>query len=354
MSGLNSTINQTWSFVEEINRSITNENRLIEESQERSAQPSKSGSRVARLQKVEQDVIVAKEGVPAKAPALQAPSSGQVIPLAAPAQPWNAFRNQDDHQTMGLIAIMAEVLSMQIRASSNFYSVLFQQSTEEMITNVKYVSITAEAVKKAYDNQSMATKTQSEITKTEGQAMFFAFFGTLAVSTGMEYFDPEVNVNKDKITFENDKPPEQLADNDGMKELNENAKEMTKDDQSVKGNVKKTGSTVLEKLKSVAKKGTKALMKGMMAAQAAGQGADATTKAWILPGKQNAVALYQKTEGEYQALSKESEGFGQFYSQSSNQSWQMVQGAEQNINSTVSILTQAGNTLGQASQRIFQ
>src|SRR5262249_53230319 len=124
----NSIATQTWEMINNVNASLKYQN----EEDQASIQDN-AGNRVASLQLIEKDVVLAADpdaGSTVSADHQQSTTAGQPS-LTTPTINWNALQGVGSQQE-GLISIIGYVLALQAKSNSNFWSTLWQQATTSM------------------------------------------------------------------------------------------------------------------------------------------------------------------------------------------------------------------------------
>jgi hypothetical protein len=278
----------------------------------------------------------------------------------------------ENGKTLGLIAIIGEVMALQAKTNSNFWSTLWKQASESMMMEVKFAPIIGSAIKSAYTAQSQATMAQANMAKEDGMINLFMFGGSMLFGVISEANDAagageDANLEDETKNTENDAPtsPNSQEDEGIEQELDSEGRATNTEEQQVNRESNREESTWKNRLKRTSKfikdVGSRsyqrlggALGKGMqyaMGAQMLSQG----ITGWFVDSKYKAQqADKEQEEGQAQALSKEAEQYSQFYGQAFSRSDTLTQGVQQNIDYAMNILKSAADTITSTVTSMFR
>lgn len=279
--------------------------------------------------------------------------SGQAKPqLPSATRSFTGFRGasgseDEGSDNLGLIAIIGEVMALQAKSNSNFWSTMWKQTSESMQMEVKFAPVIGQAVRNAYTAQSLATTAQATESHADGLINLVMFGGAMVMATVMEFKGNGPNEEKlpdqpnTNVQNETDN-----ADNNELGEENQDARRLVNNQES---NWKTRGKGILKWLKGVGEAGQKRIIgifgKGMQSAMAFETLTKGVTGYWVDSKYKAVQAKEQALEGQAQALSKESEQYSQFYGQSFSRSDQMTNAGQQNIDYAMNILKSAADTI---------
>lgn len=295
--------------------------------------------------------------------------------LASPAVAFAGLKGEDeggnDGQTLGLIAIIGEVMALQAKSNSNFWSTLWNQASEGMNLEVKFAPIIGNAINSSYMAQSAATQAQADMAKEDGLINLFMFGGAMfmgavseVTSEADDAADPKNPNTLAKLGDDDDENERLSSDSSGnpaeqtvrQEEQTENdvTETINKENKSWKGRATRTGKIVKDVGGKAYKRLGNIFGKGMqysMSMDALNRG---ITGYFVDSKYQNLKAVNEAYEGQAQALSKESEQYAQFYGQSFSRSEDLRNGAQQNIDYVMNILKSAADTISQTVTSMFQ
>ncbi|MCH9626868.1 MAG: hypothetical protein S4CHLAM2_04990 [Chlamydiales bacterium] len=301
------------------------------------------------------------------------PKKGETKPkLPTPKTPFSGLKGDDqgeEGKTMGLIAIIGEVMALQAKSNSNFWSTMWKQASTSMMMQVKFAPVIAKAIKCSYEAQAQSTQAQATSARLTGTINLVMFGATVVIGTYMglrdETGESGPSQNDAKATEEtaqagadaqsaeleesgnNEKIAEQrqndeLADEVRAQETNGKKAQIKgafKKMQEIGGKGPKLLSTILTKFSHVSSGMT-------MLANGGSSLVDAQYK--------SIQSEKQEEEGQAQALNKESEQYAQFYGQSFSRSEDLRQGGQQNIDYAMNILKSSVDTITQTITSMFR
>lgn len=273
--------------------------------------------------------------------------------LSSPTRPFTGFRgasgNEDEgNETLGLIAIIGEVMALQAKSNSNFWSTMWKQTSESMQMEVKFAPIIGQAITNAYTAQSLATTAQATQSHEDGLINLVMFGGAILMAGVMEFKGG--GSNEEKLPDQNETIAINETDNAELGDQNlegdNNARRLVNNQEPA---WKTRGKRILSFLKDIGKSGQKRMIgifgKAMQSAMAFEMATKGITGYWVDSKYQGEQAKQQALEGQAQALSKESEQYSQFYGQSFSRSDQMTNAGQQNIDYAMNILKSAADTI---------
>lgn len=373
---MSNSINQaTWDIINSTNYEIQENAKAQKRGQARIAEANHAQGR----QQVARDLILPSAG-DGQTETI-AKGKGDVKPnLPVPKKTFAGLTGDDGDEdggfesgkTLGLIAIIGEVMALQAKTNSNFWGTLWKQASASMQMEVKFAPIIGSAIQSAYTAQSQATMAQANMAKEDGIINLFMFGGSMAMGILSEATDTagageDSNLEDETKNAENKAPTSPNSDEDGteMQELNSEGRATNTEEQQVnresnrekstwKNRLKRTGKFIKDVgSRSYQKLGT-GLGKGMqyaMGAQTLSQG----ITGWFVDSKYKAEqADKEQQEGQAQALSKEAEQYSQFYGQSFSRSDTLTQGVQQNIDYAMNILKSAADTITSTVTSMFR
>jgi|GEM_PF-4030911 len=342
--------NLTWQMIEEVDASRKQSN----------TQQKKGEGKVAAQNRSQQqllDLIVAAE---TGKPVQQTPGGG---PAAKPQLPNPDSNSQifggGDDQDQGLISIIGQVLALQAKTNSNFWSSLWKQASQSMEMQVNFAPVVGAAIKAQYQAQSDATAAQAEQSSTDAwiNIGMFAFAGFNAGMQEVETPDSEINNAKDVAavdkTAEANAPSAEQAIQATQEELNVADDVMNGETDSWWPNCEKTW----EKAKSLMSRGkniyTSFSAKLAQNSQMTQVLAQAST-GWNDAKYQGRIAAQQVIQGQNEAVSQEAQMYSQFYGQDYTRMEDLRQGSGQNLDYAMNMLQQASNTITQTVTSMFR
>ncbi len=255
-----------------------------------------------------------------------------------------------------IIAIIGQVLILQAKSNSNFWSTVWKQASQSMELSVSQAKIMAQAIVDSANQQSAATQAEADMAQKDGIAGFTT--GLLCLGMGLygSFTDPAEKAADAGVTNETDEAASTMqkdavkAENSSEKEINETI------------NKENTASSKAQRFfksfNSWRERGMKGLMKAFEKAAAAGQTfmplSQASSQLFVDSPAKTAIAQMQKAKGAADALEKQAEQFAQYY----NQDFQRVEGlresSQQNLNEALQVLQKASDGLTAVVNRMFQ
>ncbi|MEZ5315268.1 MAG: hypothetical protein R3E91_03540 [Chlamydiales bacterium] len=297
--------------------------------------------------------------------------------LPEPKEQFNGFKGvekgSEQGKTLGIIAIIGEVMALQAKANSNFWGTLWKQASESMMMEVKFAPIIGTAVKSAYDAQSQATMAQANQAKEDGMINFTMFgammiFGGISEITSETDVAADVNAEQETRAVNEDIQEASAEENPSLIEEEnsvENEEAQANERQNIDRAVNREESTFVSRIKKYGKSFKKiagkahkrlgsALGKGMQYAMGAKMASDGIT-GWFVDAKYQAQkAEKEQEEGQAQALSKMTEQYAQFYGQSFSRADTLTQGTQQNIDYAMNVLKSAADGITQTVNSMFR
>ena len=361
--------NQAWEIVNQTNVSSQQAQKGDKKGEALIAQANRAKS----LKQLEKDVILVSEVETGQAPT---PTTGAKPRLPTPGFNWKAFEGSEENQP-GLIAIMGAVLALQAKTNSTFWSLVWNQATTSMMTQVKFAPIIGDAIKAQYNAQSLATQAQADQSWWDG-AINLGGFAMAMVGGFISQWkaeDPidEIDDAKPKIVQDEiDDPLGNSPETEQLQEVNENNEPIDENgdvieenqEQNIDKNIQKTDSNLerakqtLAKVGSGAKKTMKFLTgflgKGMQHAMGMQMLTQGITGFFIDSKYQSKISIFQGEQGQADALSQEAQSYAQFYGQDYQRMEELRQGSGQQIDSAMNILQQAANTITQTVTSMFR
>lgn len=296
--------------------------------------------------------------------------------LQAPTTNFTGFSDQaQSGQTMGLIAIIGEVMAMQAKTNSNSWKTFFDQSFQSMMQSVKMAPVIGNAIKNSFDAQANSKLAQASMSETEAIISLSSFALTIGGTAFAEFKeaktagdeikndgiaakDETVAATNDTVTrttsdAENNRSMSADASPGGTNMQNTTKEELLKAEEAL-------GNKRTSRLKAIMENSKKAQTKlGTFFRNASGiaqtmtmanQGALAINNSQ----GQTKQAYYSKEEGKAQAFSKQAESYQQFYNQSVSRTDALTQGSQQNVDYAMNILKSAADTITQTTTAMFR
>ena len=372
---MSSTVNQsTWEMINATSYEVQESAKAQKQGQARIAQSNHSQGK----QKVAKDVIIPSAGDELGGK-IGKGSKGEAKPqIPTPKAKFAGLKGDDvdesgepqNGKTLGLIAIIGEVMALQAKSNSNFWSTLWKQAFQSMTMEVKFAPIIGDAIKSAYTAQSEATQADANMSKEDGIISLVMFGGSMLMA-GVSEFSSEAEADndlktEDETALENGggegTDPEGGIEMDSLNEEEQSAQQTENDvNRTVNREESSWKSRAKRYLKFVKDVGGRSqtklgniLGKGMQYAMGADMLSRGITGYFVDSKYKSQMAAKQGEEGQAQALSKEAEQYAQFYGQSFSRSDSMAQGTQQNLDYAMNILKSAADTITQTVTSMFR
>lgn len=324
-------------------------------------------ARVAKVHQVQDTVGTAQQQ--AQKGKEEATTTSLKAQLPAPTKGFSGLTGDDGEtqgQTMGLLAIIGEVMALQAKSNSNFWKTQWQQASQSMMMQVKFAPIIGNAVKAQYQAQADATKAQADESKWNGiifAGSFVMCVGGAGIAVGKEAMDATNSVAEDELgNAENE--GEAAAGAGDLNNAGDDLEAENADNQVQQGQVEEQVNNenasrwknTLKWLKDGASKGGKRFSewmgKSVQGAQLAQMQAQASTN--LVSNKyQNIQAQQQGIQGQQASLDKMSEQYAQFYGQNFSRNEDLRNSAQQNIDTAMNTLSQAANAITSTVTQMF-
>ncbi|MCB1181111.1 MAG: hypothetical protein KDK55_03705 [Chlamydiia bacterium] len=326
---------------------------------------------------------------------------GQKIPLSPPMGTKKSMSWLGEKNTPSIIAIIGEVLALQAKTNSNFWSTLWKEASLGMKFAVNFAPLIAKAVTSSYNYQAAQSRQESDMAMWSSIISFSMFAMALGWGGIEEYSeetpskktpegtnetlgtgdDPEVeelnemdkiksNMEKSSDTEESESESEseeiesseeaknkkviELEDdeNDAVEEQLEQTKR--KNDQNSPGTVMQRKTLGLkdsfkEKMKPIGRILTKTAEKGFIVNTMTQAGTQANEA-----GHKANIAVIQEKIGTQEAASKEMEQFAQYWNQFFSRAEDLRQGSQQFIDYSMNILKSVSDSITQTVQSMFR
>lgn len=263
-------------------------------------------------------------------------------PLESPNQDSNPNNNGlGNNDTPSIIAIIGQVLALQAKTNSNFWSTIWQQASKSMQMSVELAPIIGNAVKQNWNNQAAATEKEASIAKAEGISSIMA--GVTAVVGGTA------------ASFKEEPPLQDVGATNTTKALGQPAAQgltsqeqtLTQKAQAVKDGASGTALSGGQRALSIVDRTVKY-------AQTATAMSGAITQVTSTAPKKAAIAKDQRNVGAADSLSKVSEQYAQYYSQDFSRNEDLRQGTQQNIDYAMNLLKSASDSVTQVIVSMFR
>ncbi|MFC2049477.1 hypothetical protein ACFLR2_02240 [Chlamydiota bacterium] len=348
------TASETWQMIEEVNASLAQDKTTQKQGQAQIA----TGNREAGLAAAIKDVVLPASPDGKLTGTANNPGSAGKPQLSYPSYDSSVFDGADQQQT-GLIAIIGEVLALQAKTNSNFWSTLWKQASQSMEMQVKFAPIVGDAIRSQYNAQSQATLAQSNQSYTDAFISFGMFAAAMGTAAFQEFTDPAEEIPNDPATENTDETANAETDADAnspqaTEETTQQTDKVLNDEQEVNtSRLRKAWNKISSKLSLGQKRLTGFLGKGMQATQAFGMLSSASTS--MNDSKyQNQQAAFQSLEGQAAATSQEAQMYSQFYGQDFTRMEDLRQGSSQNLDYAMNMLQQAANSITQTVTSMFR
>lgn len=296
-----------------------------------------------------------------------APTAGNALatpPVPAPSGN-NTGVDLSDPQNMSIIAICAQVLCLEAKSSSNYWSNLYNSTTESMNAGLALAPIQAQATIRNWNAQSAATQDEADMSKEDGWISFTSGLGAIGMGMYSSWSTetPPNNVGATNLTNTDpaavnpaapapldpaaaapqpvDPNAQPQVDANGQpanNAANANQAQQAQDD-SLWNKIKKTGNAVKTTAGNVlgsAFKGFKAAAESAQMLQLVAQGGQGI---FVDSRYKSDMAKQQKISGNNQATSQMAEAFAQYAQQNSSRQQDLGQSAQSNIDSSMQILS---------------
>lgn len=339
---------QTFQMIESTNTTIQNERLREKECEKRVGKTN----RLNTLQNLEKDVILPSdhhEGVKGGKVAKSKPQ------LPSPTKNWSGLTNGEENEP-GLIAIMGQVLALQAKTNSNFWSTLWKQASQSMELEVKFAPVIGNAMRSQFGAEATATRIQAEQSKQEGMINISTFCMGVAMAGYMEYKDPNEPTSEDddkEFGLEKKAPAKNIA-SETDKSISNIDKEIDDETTSSRQRFKKGWNKVKTGMTKGQKRFTGFLLKSAQTSTMMSSASQGFTSYFVSAPLQNKKAIYEGLQGQYAAVSKEAEQYAQFYGQSFSRTEDLRQGSSQNIDYAMNILKSAADALTQTVTSMFR
>ncbi|MCC5832229.1 MAG: hypothetical protein JJU12_04210 [Chlamydiales bacterium] len=375
---MNNTINQSWEIVEALNSQTRQTAKEIKRGEARIAEANhlKAKDQILPCAGESRMQILSKGKAEGK-PELAAPK-GTFAGLKA--DDVDANGQSEDGKTLGLIAIIGEVMALQAKTNSNFWSTLWKQSSESMQMEVEFAPIIGDAIKDTYNAMADATKTDADCEFANGWTNLSTFAGG-AIAGGISEYKENSALEDSDINTKNETDTDDALKNAPKSSISELDQEREVEMEEIVNQPEKQNERNLvnerERAKSIEKPswskrpktffnvGGKKVQnrqkmiggwwekssKQIQTMSVLSQGVNSLT---VQAPKKTQKAMYERQQGQAQALNKEAEQYAQFYGQSFSRSDTMAQGTQQNIDYAMNILKSAADTITQTVTSMFR
>lgn len=258
----------------------------------------------------------------------------------------NSDSELGDPDNISIIAIIGQVLALQARTNSNFWSIIWQQASTSMDMAVKLAPILATATQNNWNAQATSTMEDAQMSKGDGLGGMIS--GGIALAMGvagaLKTDDVALNAGATKTPLAN---AVQNADQNVSEKIAENDSQLSgqasRAAQSAKGLWSKITTNAFKALKGAGDFGQYSMALSNAVQQFTN---DAPHKM--------AMAAAQRQAGSADALTKVTEQYSQYYTQDFNRNEDLRRSAEQNIETATGILRSASDSVTQVVVGMFR
>lgn len=326
---------------------------------------------------------------PSKGDALKGKETSGKPKLPAPTSSFKGLTQEDGEnqgETMGLIAIIGEVMALQAKSNSNFWKLTWNQASESMMAEVNFAPVIAGAIEDSYKAQAAATQAQADSAETSGIINICAFGGAMVMG-GVEGYKSAVKeegqeairvaqetessadgaAGSGKTEAEDadagaaasgvtaDTAEETVTDTEDGATTAQQGDNQTRQtsDETYKGR-KKWKDIIMDKMGKVTKRAGPILKTGFDRYQQAFYATQGFNSLFVDAHYKTIEATQQGLQGQAQALSKEGEMVAQFYGQSFSRLDELARGAQANLDYAMKILESAASTITQTVTSMFR
>ncbi len=257
--------------------------------------------------------------------------------------------DQGAYESRNLISIIGEVMTLQAKSNSNFWSTLWKQASQSMQMEVKFAPIIGQAVNDSYQAQSKATLADAHMSSDQGW-IALGMFGTSVVAGGVTAYGADVEADPDVVARDEAVKPFM----DGGMDRDEADAALSNQDPSWKDRGMRTTGWFNAQREKVIAKFSKGFNTTYTTSQIAGQLGNSLQGLFVDSHFKAIMAHHQAEQGQAQAIDKQAEQYAQFFGQAFNRSDQMASGTQQNLDYAMNILKSTADSLTQTVNGMFR
>lgn len=330
-------------ITKEINQSIQEANETLAYETRIQKQQLKRQERTTALHRAKGKDVVAPATVNEKATASKAKTQPK-LPIPTKGGKGNPF---DESGGPSIQAIIGEVLILQAKDQSDFWSIVWKQASQAQEEFIKFAPLIARQTKATWDAQAAMSMNESSSAFYNG--ISDALAAGLAIGMGAFMPEEEAAAGDGEAVGANNiaKDAEEAVAND----VEQGGNALKEESQGAFSKVKKFGQAAW---KSLGKKNlSKKLMKAMSYAQGM-QVMSGASKGFIDSKYKALIAECQKQAGQSDSVAKESEQFAQYWSQLFSRQEDLRGAAQQNLDYGMNVFKSISDTTTQTILSMFR